>query len=418
MGSEVAAACCCGGDFGCVQYCACVPSQVNLSVDTEMEWELRYMGDPTNLAQRTYKRIYAQNIRLTPDPEYPCLLQSVEDIGLVGHELIDMCGSAPPNYGNYAGTPTPPTPCDVAQCYPPPGECRKVYPCFTTRITCEHPTVFGNVGISCYDPCRAIGPGDFSCNPEGYPYMSVGTFGGPSTITQTFHCPWNLVQPCSSAIYNPGMCCGPEESFTADVSAGINFWGKRGCLALDSFSAEHMWGGPFIDSQALPRARVCPQQPGYPTIPIPMDREPPNGLYNAYTCTPGSCFTANPPTTIPNRPINYSAYNQCVICAPSNEYADVHGCWQWTWNGATYCYTNMTRCNCDSPPQYITPAPGQRLSAYGCPTYGNGGQPWPTFCASSGEPCEPISCPDTKGCGCMVIYYRQQVNVNIHSIVP
>lgn len=418
MGSEISAACCCNPTpFLCEDYCACVPQQVDLSIVIQFEHEQRYMGDPTKLLSRTSVLLTATNVRLVQLEGSPCTMQSVEDIGTVAHSIYSHCGSGAPNYALRTGGVGPTTACEASQCY---STCKAVYPCFTETIETSHPAKAFSVTLSCYDPCRMSFPGlpNGFCDPEGYPYLEIETSGAPSTVTKTFHCPWNLNANCAAC--QPNFCCCPQEQFETDPLVGYStgVWGKKSCLGFDSFSAGNVFGGPG-GLGSLPVPSVCPGPDGRP---IPWTSAPPNGLYNAYTCTPGSCAFGSQaqPTTVPNRPANYTAATACVICTTPNQAPDVHACWEYTLVNGNLRYQNLQKCNCVDPPTYLTPTGFSSISNHCDPTAGpgiNGGwPPWPV--ANPGDAYEPIAQPDTDGCGCITYWYKQTVQVTIHNIVP
>lgn len=418
MGSEVAAACCCNPtQFFCEDLCACLPSEMDVSISMQFEEEQRYMGDPNKILSRESLLLTATSVKLVYDPAFPCLLQSVPDIGTVGHQMYSHCGSGAPNYALRTGGVGPTTACEADQCY---STCRAVYPCFTETIVTSHPAESYSVNLSCYDPCRMSMPGLVNgfCNPEGYPYIQIETSGAPSTVTRTHHCPWNLNANCPACV--EAFCCCPQESYETGSGVGISAgaWGKKGCIDYSTFSNGNVFVTP-LNLLTLPTASQCPGSDGRPIL---LVSGPPNGIYNAYTCTPGSCAFGSQvqPTTIPNRPANYTAATECVICRTPNLAPDVHACWEWTLVNGNLRYANMQRCNCVDPPTYESPSGFSSISAHCDPFRGPGpygGVPyWPT--ANPGDPYEPIATPNTQGCGCIVNWYRQTINITIHNIVP
>lgn len=397
-----------------------MPQEIDISVTIRFTSESRYMGDPAKLLSKTELIVTFANLKLTTvEGLDPCILQSVEGVGTVTHSLTSHCGSGAPNYAARTGGVGQTTQCEVSQCY---SACKAVYPCTTETITTSHPAEAYSLTLDCFDPCRMETPGaNYAlCNPEGYPHITWQTSGAPSTVAKVWHCPWNLNANCPAC--TASLCCCPPESYETDslVGFGGQFWGKKGCIDYDTFSADNLFGGGSDGFGYLPVPSTCPDNGVDPVVPIPWTQAPPNGLYNPYSCTPGSCAFGSQaqPTTIPNRPASYITATECVICQTPNIAPDVHACWEYTLVNGAVRYANMQKCNCYDPPAFDLPTGFSSISA-NCPDGPgvNGGAPgWPQ--ANPGDPCEPIACPNTEGCGCIEYWYEQSYQVTIHNIVP
>lgn len=414
MGSEVAAACCCNAqDFLCEDLCACLPQAINLSVSIDFVRELRLQGSASKVLLRESQSLRWTGVRLLRNDLLGCVMELEAGVGTVSHTLVSHLGQGAPNYEEYVGV-TPPNPfCGPTQCY---SLCNQVYPCWTETISASGAAQPYHLVLACYDPCRMIGPGvpRDCCEPEGYPYIAYTT-SLPSTTTKEYHCPWTLRPGCGS--YAPDLCCAPTEVIPPGDPIGPmgGFWGKRGCIQTDSFSAANLFAGPGLSG--LPAPGQCPDNGVDPIQPIPWQQAPPNGVYNAYACTVGSCACALPPpprpTTIPYRPATFTTSTACVVCAHPNTATDMHGCWRWFLQNGNLRHTMLGYCNCTDPPAYDTHGTGTTLRGDQSlvPT-------WPTAATDPGTPCEPQDCPEQNGCNCVTNWYSQSYSVSIGSIIP
>lgn len=409
MGSEVAAACCCdpSGDFFCVDYCSCLPSEMRMNITTTIELQERV----NNAAiLRSFVRLNITDVRLLRTQAL-CLMASTGGAA-VQYENISYFASGAPNFEDYGAGAVAPVPhCGLLNCV---SSCNGVYPCKTETLTGNWQTYDGAIQIRCYDPCRMldIGTPNDCCVPQGFPYVTIDLLG-PVQVNNHWHCPWQLRTDPGCPTCVPNLCCCEDENFEGFGNIQLAFWGKKGCIATDSFSSQHLFPDMLLPD-GLPRATTCADNGVDPVVPIPLIQPPPNNSYLGYRCTPGSCACPpgpNQPTTIPNTPASYTTQTACVVCATPNSATDRHGCWTLIQpSPGIYQHIMNTYCNCEDPPAYDTPTGGSYINPV--TAFPN----WPL--PNPGQNCEPISCPATNGCGCRYLWYQQTYNVQVTSITP